>query len=68
MGTVKEFVYDTPVDNEQTLIQHIMAAAEVVQSNPDFFHRTRQSLLRRCVTRHNVNGAVFEHLIKYLVK
>ncbi|PSN53669.1 hypothetical protein C0J52_06796 [Blattella germanica] len=64
---MKELVYEPTFDNEKTLIQCIMAAVEEIQTNPDIFHRTRQSLLRCCVTRHNVNGAVFEHLSRHLV-
>ena len=66
-GTMKELVYDTPVDNEQTLIQRIMAAAEVIQTNHDNFYRSRQSLLPQCVTCHNVKCSVFEHSLRYLV-
>ncbi|KAJ4449268.1 hypothetical protein ANN_00666 [Periplaneta americana] len=33
-----------------------MAAAEIIQTNPEIFQRTCRSLLRRFATCHNVNG------------
>ncbi|KAJ4436748.1 hypothetical protein ANN_16880 [Periplaneta americana] len=41
-GSMKDMVYSTPIEDEHTLSQPIMAAAEVIQTTPRIFQRSRE--------------------------
>ena len=58
-GYVKALVYDTPVQNEETLLARILAACEMIRT----FERMRQNLLRRCHACIASQGRYFKHLL-----
>ena len=48
-GAIKGMVHETLINDVHVLLQHIMAAAEIIQTSPDIFYRMRRSLLQRYV-------------------
>jgi len=62
-GYVKALVYDTPVQNEETLLARILTACEMIRTNPGIFERMRQILLRRCHACIASQGRHFEQLL-----
>lgn len=61
-GTMKDLVYETPVDSEEDLVARIVAAADVIREKPRVFARIRQSLLDRCRACIEAEGGHFEHI------
>ena len=56
-------VYETDIDSEDLVARIISAAAEI-REIPGIFRRILQSMARQCTVCLDVNGHVFQHLLR----
>ena len=61
---MKSMVYETDIDSEEDLVVHIVSAAAEKRETPGIFGRVRQSMACRCIVCLDVNGHVFQHLLR----
>ena len=64
-GFMKSMVYETSIDSEEDLVACIVSAAAEIRETPVIFARVRQSKARRCTVCLDVNGRVFQHLLRW---
>ena len=64
-GFMKSMVYETGIDSEEDLVACIISAAAEIRETPGIFGRVRQSMARRCTVCLDVNGRVFQHLLRW---
>ena len=60
-GTIKEYVYRTPINNVQELRDRIDEAFATI--TPEMLQRSRENLIRRAQLCIEMNGGHFEHLL-----
>ena len=61
---MKSMVYETDIDSEEDLVARTVSAAAEIRETPGIFGRVRQSMARRCTVCLDVNGRVFQHLLR----
>ena len=61
---MKSMVYETGIHTEEDLVACIVSAAAEISETPGTFGRVRQSVARRCTVCLDVNGRVFQHLLR----
>ena len=62
---MKSMVYETDIDSEEDLVLRIVRAAAEIREYPGIFGRVRQCMARRCTVCQDVNGRVFQHLLRW---
>jgi hypothetical protein len=59
----KHLVYSAPIENEETLRQHIFYASQTIRKRPGTFESVRQSMTRGVHACIYPRGGCFEHLL-----
>ena len=62
-GHLMSSVYETPIVSEEDLVAPILAAAEQLQHKYGVFQPLRDALSRRCVSRIEAGGRMFEQYL-----
>ena len=62
---MKSMVFETGIDSEEDLVACIISAAAEIRETPGIFGKVRQSMARRCTVCLDVNGRVFQHLLRW---
>lgn len=62
-GHIKSLVYTTPIENEDDLINRIIAACNTVRNTPGIFERVRSSMRRRAESCIIVGGGHFQQFL-----
>ena len=62
-GHLKALVYQTPIQDVQSLGAHIMAGCETIRNTPGIFQRIRDSIRWQVDACINADGEHFEHLL-----